>query len=219
MAEANHSEGCGLRWKPFDVLPAELLCEILLLSAHDDDKGAIAHLQRLGSVCKRCWRLISASPAFWTKLSATALRVVPLKLQKSGNLPLDVDASLLHGGPHLTTFLGLVTPQRHRWRSFRHWGRDPAAIRRAFDATNTILEVVDIYSYGQPVMLDDEVGTTAIRQLTLKGVFFPFRPNTLQHLRTLSVSRSSLSFEDVCSIFQHCADLTALELRWVENET
>jgi len=104
-------------------LPNELLCQILKITIETTPAQSDPHrVQKyeLATVCRRWRDIIFNTPLFWTLIRVAPTwrkALVKVHLERSRQCPLDLVFAGFRSETEFNTFLNIVMPTTHRWRS------------------------------------------------------------------------------------------------------
>lgn len=176
----------------FNILPVEIFLQILRLSFSQEDQRGIQRLQQLASVFKAWYRAIDSFPDFWTTISSSYPKTIAVKLQKSGNQPIDVQlgnrnlSSPDHGD--IKGVSDLVLAHSNRWSRFAYQGFSDNLIKDVFQKTNfDLLSELEIRFNGHPTLQIDQVQIPNLRDLIVEGINLPSSRGVISGLRSLCI--------------------------------
>lgn len=215
-----------------DMIPLEILVEILVSSLPSMHDPQVPQRTSLALVCHRWNTVIEANPAFWTKISNhDPLLQVRKSLTKSMRRPIDVNATWT-GFAHSTdiilekvTFLELVNRHIDRWRHvtmdvptemFYPLSITPAPLLETLAVFST-MKNQDIQPYRR-VKLFNSAWTPRLREVHIGRVGVvdwktPFPP-ALSKLIITRVDYRGPRLSDLLTIFVRCPGITTLEISW-----
>ncbi|KIN95547.1 hypothetical protein M404DRAFT_314703 [Pisolithus tinctorius Marx 270] len=180
---------------PLDILPVEVLAQILLHAVLADAHRCDVHRHRkqeLASV-SRCWRdIIFDNPTFWTSINLTPQwtpSLVEAHVQRSGCLFVDVEIGLWKTPEELDTLSMLLSVAMRcveRWRSLIFYGNSiemESYLRQMKDAIFPSLAYLIVddrfnhpYSFGFGPKSMPALDYLKINRVTAVGAL-PFPPN------------------------------------------